>query len=160
MDIQPLIQIMQSTGLFELKLSPQVSGEQVTLIGRVKSDPDTTYRWGSLMRNVLVGCGQNQHIIDFSRYYRLARYQIKTAMGVKTDVKLIWNWRIVITEPAIPILMAEFRVVAETQKARARTDAAMASAAAGGEYRIPAAMPTSSTATVEPTTAHGLRTRG
>jgi hypothetical protein len=159
MNVQPLIEIMQATGLFELKLPPQENGAQVTLIGRVKSDKDITYRWGSLMRNVLIACGHNPGIIDFSRYYHLVRYPIKTAMGMKADVQLKWNWRIVATEPAIPILMAECRSVAVTQRARIQAENAMASLAAGGEYRVPAALPSSPDATITALTAGGMRSR-
>jgi len=115
MDPQPIVSILTGTGLFEVLGQPRSSSGQVTLFGRVAKDPMAQSRWNALMRNVLIKC---KEAIDFSRYYRLSTRMVKTQSGPRADMVLIWNWRVVVTDSAVPHLLEECQSIIRANQVR------------------------------------------
>lgn len=160
MDVTPLVQIMQQIGIFEIVAQPRVSTDQVTLLGRVRKDPALQYRWFGFMRNVLQRC-KPQDIVDFSRYYRLVRHMVQTVAGPKPDIKMIWNWRIVATEQALPVMMRECQDILEAQQKKAAMEGAMHQFATTGEGRMPIPnLQGDVGASIEPLTSGGFKSHG
>lgn len=151
MDVEALVVAMRDTGIFELASQPLVGQGQVTLLGRVRKDPDIAYRWSGFMRNVLLGCGNTA--VDFSRAYRVVRYMVQTKVGPKPDTKLIWNWRIVVTDAAIPYLLGECRSITEAAQTKNAMTNALMQFSRTGEGRMPISLPGDPGAAIMPLTS-------
>jgi len=132
MNVNLLMELLDRTGIFEVRGKPTVGSKQAVIMGHVPKGVALT-RWSAFMRAVLMQCKLDS--VDFSRQYRLAVRMIPTQAGPRSDPVVIWNWRVVITEASAPVMIAECQRIQQADGRKMAVEKAYA--ANPDAYRVP-----------------------